>query len=63
LGMVFTISGVALLIGSPIGGAILGPADRFVGLQSFCAACIMVGAVFLYLARVASVGTKFRKIA
>jgi len=63
MGMVFTMTGIALLIGSPIAGAILGSNERFVGLQSYCAACILVGAIFLYLTRVASVGTKFFKIA
>lgn len=63
MGMVFTVAGIGLLIGSPIAGAILGPGDTYVGLQSFCGASVLVAGIGLYFARVASVGTKFLKFA
>jgi MFS family permease len=56
MGMVFSVCGLGLLIGSPVAGAILGSGDDFLGLQLFCACAIVVSAATLYPARVAKAG-------
>jgi MFS family permease len=60
MGMVFSVCGLGLLIGNPVGGAILGAGDSFLGLQLFCACTIVASAAILYPARVAKVGLGFR---
>jgi MFS family permease len=60
MGMVFSVCGLGLLIGNPVGGAILGAGDNFLGLQLFCACTIVASAAILYPARVAKAGLGFR---
>lgn len=60
MGMVFSVCGLALLIGNPVGGAILGTGDNFLGLQLFCASTIVASAAILYPARVAKAGWGLR---
>jgi MFS family permease len=55
MGMVFSVCGLGLLIGSPVAGAILGSGDDFLALQLFCACAIVVSAMTLYPVRVAKV--------
>jgi MFS family permease len=59
MGMVFSVCGLGLLIGSPVAGAILGPGNDFLGLQLFCACTIVVSAAILYPTRVAKAGWRF----
>ncbi len=40
LGMFFAVTSVALLVGTPIGGAILNSTNSFIGVQAFCGACL-----------------------
>lgn len=56
LGMVFAIMSVALLIGTPIGGAILGSTQRYLGVQLFTACCLMASAILLAILRFACSG-------
>jgi MFS family permease len=60
MGMVFLICGLGLLIGTPVGGAILGAGGNFLGLQLFCACTIVASAAILYPARVAKGGWSLR---
>lgn len=61
-GGIFTCIGLACLIGTPIGGALVSyRTDRhmgqpFLGAQIFAGVCLMLGGVFLLLSRVAKVG-------
>jgi predicted MFS family arabinose efflux permease len=41
LGMCFSLTSFALLVGTPIGGAILGNSQRYLGVQLFCASCLL----------------------
>jgi MFS family permease len=59
LGMLFGIISIALLIGTPIGGAISGTDHRFLGVQLFCGACLLSSAVLLMLLRVLRTGPHF----
>ncbi|KAN0072260.1 Major facilitator superfamily domain containing protein [Elaphomyces granulatus] len=59
LGMLFGIISIALLIGTPIGGAISGTDHRFLGVQLFCGACLLSSAVLLTLLRVLRTGPHF----
>lgn len=52
IGMVFTIVSFAVLIGSPIGGAILTAMDgSYVGAQAFAGSCLVAGMGLLSTAR------------
>jgi MFS family permease len=64
LGMVFCVAGLGILIGSPIGGAILniGKMD-FLRAQIFCGVTLILGTFAMILARIAKVGTSFRAYA
>ncbi|KAI0263581.1 MFS general substrate transporter [Gloeopeniophorella convolvens] len=63
LGMSFAIAGFGLLIGSPVGGALLNldtsdlNAGHYIHAQAFCAVILTVSGVMLLLARVARSGT------
>lgn len=52
MGMVFAITSVGLLIGTPIGGAILGDTNQFLGVQLFTACCLIGSACLMALLRV-----------
>jgi predicted MFS family arabinose efflux permease len=51
LGMCFSIASIALLIGTPIGGAILNDTHHFLGLQLFCGGCLIASAIILAVLR------------
>lgn len=44
LGMVFGITSISLLIGTPIGGAILSSTHQYLGVQLFTACCLLASA-------------------
>ncbi|KAJ5678432.1 uncharacterized protein N7477_004065 [Penicillium maclennaniae] len=47
LGMVFAITSIGLLIGTPIGGAILADTNTYLGVQLFTASCLVTSAVLM----------------
>lgn len=47
LGMVFAITSIGLLIGTPIGGAILSDTNKYLGVQLFTACCLVTSAVLM----------------
>ncbi|KAJ6119263.1 hypothetical protein N7523_003543 [Penicillium sp. IBT 18751x] len=47
LGMVFAITSIGLLIGTPIGGAILADTNTYLGVQLFTACCLVASAVLM----------------
>lgn len=47
LGMLFAITSVGLLIGTPIGGAILADTNKYLGVQLFTACCLVTSAVLM----------------
>lgn len=52
MGMLFTIVSFAVLMGSPVAGAILTAMDgSYVGAQAFTGSCMLVGVGFLLAAR------------
>jgi hypothetical protein len=61
-GGIFSCIGVACLIGTPIGGALVsqrvnkGLEQPYLGAQVFAGTCLLVGGVFLLLSRVAKIG-------
>ncbi|RFU27421.1 hypothetical protein B7463_g8925, partial [Scytalidium lignicola] len=57
MGMVFTCSGLGLLMGTPVAGAILGDGASYVGIQVFCASLLVASGIFLIFARIAKTGT------
>ncbi|EED16861.1 MFS monocarboxylate transporter, putative [Talaromyces stipitatus ATCC 10500] len=58
LGMCFSISSLALLVGTPIGGAILSAGNSYLGVQLFCGACLATCAAFMVVIRFIRVGWK-----
>ncbi|EHK18078.1 uncharacterized protein TRIVIDRAFT_44645, partial [Trichoderma virens Gv29-8] len=42
LGMFFAVASIALLIGTPIGGAILTSTNSYLGVQIFCGSCLAI---------------------
>ena len=60
LGMTFFVAGLGLLVGNPVAGAILGDSKdpSFLGVQLFCACCVMAAGVLLLVARIAKTGMK-----
>ncbi|EEA21559.1 MFS monocarboxylate transporter, putative [Talaromyces marneffei ATCC 18224] len=56
LGMCFSLCSIALLVGTPIGGAILSAGNSYLGVQLFCGACLAVCAVVILIIRVIRVG-------
>jgi predicted MFS family arabinose efflux permease len=57
LGMCFSISGIGVLIGCPVGGALLNLEwGHFIRAQIFCAVVMIVSSAFLVLARVTNSG-------
>lgn len=60
LGMCFTVSSFALLVGTPIGGAILNNSHQYLGVQLFCACCLISCASILGSLRLIRSGLKLR---
>jgi predicted MFS family arabinose efflux permease len=57
LGMSFSIAGIGILIGSPVGGALLNlDTGHFIRAQVFCAVVITISCACLVLARVTKFG-------
>lgn len=57
LGMSFSMAGIGILIGSPVGGALLNlDTGHFIRAQVFCAVIITIGCACLVLARVTKSG-------
>jgi len=57
MGMSFSFAGFGLLIGNPVGGAIL-KSSGWTGVQAFCGATVIAAAFCCIIARVSKVGTK-----
>lgn len=47
LGMIFAITSIGLLIGTPIGGAILSDTHEYLGVQLFTACCLIASAALM----------------
>lgn len=60
LGMVFAVTSIALLVGTPIGGAILGSSNDFLGLQLFTACCLISSATLMATLRLFRTGFRLR---
>ncbi|KAJ5308702.1 hypothetical protein N7508_004081 [Penicillium antarcticum] len=60
LGMVFTVTSIGLLIGTPIGGAILGDNKNFLGLQLFTACCLITSTFLFATVRFLRTGPNLR---
>lgn len=60
LGMVFGVNSIALLIGTPIGGAILGNSHHYLGLQLFTACSLVASAVIIMCLRLVRTGFRLR---
>lgn len=58
LGMNFGITSIALLVGTPIGGAILHNSQQYLGVQLFCALCLLICALTLASLRLTRSGLK-----
>ncbi|ANB13716.1 Mch5p [Sugiyamaella lignohabitans] len=59
MGMAFFLCGFGILIGSPIGGALVTRDDgAFLYAAMFCAACMTLSSVFMFMTRVALSGPK-----
>lgn len=56
LGMLFALCSVAVLTGTPIGGAILSDSNSYLGVQLFCGLCLAACAVVMVFLRVLRVG-------
>lgn len=59
LGMCFAIESVGLLIGTPIGGAILSHNKSYLGVQMFCGSCLTLCALILVAIRLLQSGVGF----
>ncbi|KAK9387650.1 Aspyridones efflux protein [Lipomyces mesembrius] len=58
MGMSFAISGLGLLIGTPIAGALLKTPAQYTATALFCGGCVAVASVFIIVVRVAKCGWK-----
>ncbi|KAL7936149.1 major facilitator superfamily domain-containing protein [Trichoderma chlorosporum] len=58
LGMCFALESIGLLIGTPIGGAILNNTGSYIGVQLFCGSCLAACAVILFIVRLLRSGPK-----
>ncbi|KAJ5084848.1 hypothetical protein NUU61_009427 [Penicillium alfredii] len=58
LGMIFATTSIGLLIGTPIGGAILSDTHGYLGLQLFTACCLIASACLMALVRFVRSGPK-----
>jgi MFS family permease len=62
-GAAFCVLGIAALIGSPIGGALIkADGGRFLGVQLFAGLCLAVGTAIFCMARTSLVGLKIVKV-
>ncbi|KAL2802661.1 major facilitator superfamily domain-containing protein [Aspergillus granulosus] len=59
MGMVFAITSVGLLIGTPIGGAILSDSHKYLGVQLFTACTLTVSTAIFIGVRLSRTGFKF----
>jgi MFS family permease len=59
LGMFFAICSVALLIGTPIGGAILNDTNSYLGVQLFSGTCLAACAALTLTIRIMRSGPRF----
>lgn len=60
LGMVFAITSIGLLIGTPIGGAILSDTHSYLGVQLFTACCLLASAMLMAILRFVRSGPVLR---
>ena len=61
IGMSFSVSSIGVLVGSPVGGALLNlQTGHFVRMQVFCAVVMLVASVTFVMARVAKSGVCVR---
>ncbi|RJE23693.1 Major Facilitator Superfamily [Aspergillus sclerotialis] len=60
LGMVFACTSIALLIGTPIGGAILNGSGQYLGLQLFTACCLITSAILMATLRLLRTGFRVK---
>ncbi|RXK34308.1 hypothetical protein BBD39_05605 [Arsenophonus endosymbiont of Bemisia tabaci Asia II 3] len=66
-GGIFSCIGIACLVGTPIGGALIsqrvdrGMEQPYLAAQIFAGACLLVGGGFLLVSRVAKVGWAARR--
>lgn len=60
LGMVFAVTSIGLLIGTPIGGAIINTSESYLGVQLFTACCLITASGFFLTLRLMRTGVKFR---
>ncbi|KAK9318126.1 major facilitator superfamily domain-containing protein [Lipomyces starkeyi] len=58
MGMSFAISGLGLLIGTPIAGALLKTPAQYTATALFCGCCVAVASVLIIVVRVAKCGWK-----
>jgi MFS family permease len=56
LGQVFAVTSIGLLIGTPIGGAILSSTGGYLGVQLFTACCLISSAVLMATLRLVRSG-------
>lgn len=62
IGMGLAFSGIGLLVGSPVAGAILRSEGGWVGLQSWSGAIILMSALCMLAARVAKAGLELHRV-
>ncbi|KAL2218741.1 putative MFS monocarboxylate transporter [Thermoascus aurantiacus ATCC 26904] len=58
LGMCFSLSSVALLVGTPIGGAILNSTHKYLGVQLFTGCCLITTSAIMIFLRFLRTGPK-----
>lgn len=58
LGMVFAVTSIGLLIGTPIGGAILADTNKYLGVQLFTSCCLLASASLMATLRFVRSGPK-----
>ncbi|KAK9447744.1 major facilitator superfamily domain-containing protein [Limtongia smithiae] len=56
MGMSFSVSGLGLLIGTPVGGALLKTPASYVATSAFCGGVVAAALLFMILSRYAKVG-------
>ena len=62
IGMVLAFSGMGLLVGSPVAGAILRTQGGWMGLQLWCGAILFASVLCLLAARIAKAGLKLQRV-
>lgn len=60
LGMFFGVVSLALLVGTPIGGAILTGSNSYLGVQVFCGSCLALCSAITLSIRFIRSGPTFR---